>query len=105
MAFSCCLYDGGEAEKSEMDSIREKGWKQKFKRKDRVISPGQNRAEGKCPLTPVEVLKVLITLLTFVTYEMELKLSLLVFTYLGTVMYSLVHHLLICIFHSKTMLP
>ncbi|PON80839.1 O-fucosyltransferase [Trema orientale] len=55
VAFSCCLYDGGESEKSEMDSIREKGWKQKFKRKDRVISPGQNRIEGKCPLTPVEV--------------------------------------------------
>ncbi|KAF4368617.1 hypothetical protein CsatB_008199 [Cannabis sativa] len=55
VAFSCCLYDGGEAEMSEMDSIREKGWKKKFQRTDRVISPGQNRVEGKCPLTPVEV--------------------------------------------------
>ncbi|KAL5558353.1 hypothetical protein UlMin_034564 [Ulmus minor] len=55
LAFSCCLYDGGAAEKSEMDSLRERGWKEKFKRKDRVISPGQNRIQGKCPLTPVEV--------------------------------------------------
>lgn len=57
VAFSCCLYDGGEAEKTEMDLIRETVWKQKFKRKDRVVSPGQNRVEGKCPLTPLEVLK------------------------------------------------
>ncbi|XVF64627.1 hypothetical protein PTKIN_Ptkin09bG0183300 [Pterospermum kingtungense] len=55
VAFSCCVYDGGEAEKLEMDSFREKGWKGKFKRKDRVIVPALNRVEGKCPLTPVEV--------------------------------------------------
>ncbi|KAK8552253.1 hypothetical protein V6N13_120663 [Hibiscus sabdariffa] len=55
VAFSCCVYDGGEAEKFNMDSFREKGWKGKFKRKDRVIVPALNRVEGKCPLTPVEV--------------------------------------------------
>ncbi|OMO49833.1 GDP-fucose protein O-fucosyltransferase [Corchorus olitorius] len=55
VAFSCCVYDGGQAEKSEMDSFREKGWKGKFKRKDRIIIPALNRVEGKCPLTPVEV--------------------------------------------------
>ncbi|XVE60377.1 hypothetical protein DITRI_Ditri05aG0123900 [Diplodiscus trichospermus] len=55
VAFSCCVYDGGEAEKMEMNSFREKGWKGKFKRKDRVIVPAINRVEGKCPLTPLEV--------------------------------------------------
>ncbi|KAF8411809.1 hypothetical protein HHK36_004368 [Tetracentron sinense] len=55
VAFSCCEYDGGEAETLEMDSIREKGWKGKFKSKERVIKPGLNRINGKCPLTPLEV--------------------------------------------------
>ncbi|EEF48349.1 O-fucosyltransferase 10 [Ricinus communis] len=55
VAFSCCVYDGGDAEKLKMASIRELEWKGKFKRKDRVILPGLNRIEGKCPLTPLEV--------------------------------------------------
>ncbi|KAK0576425.1 hypothetical protein LWI29_017278 [Acer saccharum] len=55
VAFSCCSYDGGKAEKIVMDSFREKWWKGKFKRKDRVILPGVNRINGKCPLTPLEV--------------------------------------------------
>ncbi|KAG6784199.1 hypothetical protein POTOM_009885 [Populus tomentosa] len=55
VAFSCCLYDGGDAEKSEMHSIREKGWKGKFKRKDLDFVAGRNRIDGKCPLTPLEV--------------------------------------------------
>lgn len=55
LAFSCCVYDGGEAEKIEMDSVREKGWKGKFKQKDRIILPGLNRINGKCPLSPLEV--------------------------------------------------
>lgn len=55
MAFSCCLYEGGRAEKSEMDMIRQKSWKGKFKRRDRVIRPDLNRVNGKCPLTPLEV--------------------------------------------------
>ncbi|KAL8133777.1 hypothetical protein AgCh_009010 [Apium graveolens] len=55
VAFSCCVYDGGVAERLKMDSIREKGWGDKFKRKDRVIEPGLNRINGKCPMTPLEV--------------------------------------------------
>ncbi|XP_052202794.1 O-fucosyltransferase 10-like isoform X2 [Diospyros lotus] len=55
VAFSCCLYDGGEAEKKEMDAIREKGWGAKFKRKAHLIAPGLNRINGKCPMTPLEV--------------------------------------------------
>ncbi|KFK32890.1 hypothetical protein AALP_AA6G300900 [Arabis alpina] len=59
VAFSCCLYEGGRAEKFEMDVIRQKSWKGKFKRKDRVIRPDLNRVNGKCPLTPLEVGMVL----------------------------------------------
>ncbi|GFY85322.1 O-fucosyltransferase family protein [Actinidia rufa] len=59
VAFSCCLYDGGEAENLEMDSIREKGWGEKFKRKAHVSVPGLNRINGKCPMTPLEVGMVL----------------------------------------------
>ncbi|KAF8026683.1 hypothetical protein BT93_F3225 [Corymbia citriodora subsp. variegata] len=55
VAFSCCEYDGGEEEKREMDIAREKGWRGKFRRKGRVIKPGANRMDGKCPLTPLEV--------------------------------------------------
>ncbi|KAL5726911.1 O-fucosyltransferase 10 [Ranunculus cassubicifolius] len=53
--FSCCVYDGGDTEKAEMDSAREKGWGDKFKRKDRIIRPDLNRISGRCPLTPLEV--------------------------------------------------
>ncbi|KAL3845560.1 hypothetical protein ACJIZ3_002963 [Penstemon smallii] len=55
VAFSCCAYDGGEAEKSEMDAIREKGWGKKFMSKNRIDEPGVNRVNGRCPMTPVEV--------------------------------------------------
>ncbi|KAK4429687.1 O-fucosyltransferase 11 [Sesamum alatum] len=55
VAFSCCVYDGGEKEKSEMDAIREKGWGKKFMRENRIIEPGLNRVNGRCPMTPVEV--------------------------------------------------
>ncbi|KAM7252805.1 hypothetical protein ACFE04_025423 [Oxalis oulophora] len=55
VAFSGCVYDGGEREKSEMDAFRKKEWKGKFQKKDRLITPGLNRANGKCPLTPLEV--------------------------------------------------
>ncbi|THG09072.1 hypothetical protein TEA_003545 [Camellia sinensis var. sinensis] len=55
VAFSCCKYDGGKRENFEMDSVRENGWGEKFKRKDRVIAPGLNRINGKCPMTPLEV--------------------------------------------------
>ncbi|XP_051148329.1 protein ESMERALDA 1-like [Andrographis paniculata] len=55
VAFSCCVYDGGEQEKKDMNAAREKGWRGKFTRPGRVISPGANRLDGKCPLTPLEV--------------------------------------------------
>ncbi|CAA7024334.1 unnamed protein product [Microthlaspi erraticum] len=55
VAFSCCEYDFGETEKLEMDMARERGWKGKFRRRGRVIRPGANRIDGKCPLTPLEV--------------------------------------------------
>ncbi|CAN0892484.1 O-fucosyltransferase 11 [Linum grandiflorum] len=55
VAFSCCIYDGGAAERKELASYRESEWKEKFKRTDRDVNPGLNRIEGKCPLTPLEV--------------------------------------------------
>ncbi|CAO2835313.1 unnamed protein product [Amaranthus hypochondriacus] len=55
VAFSCCIYDGGEEEKKEMDIAREKGWRGKFRRRGRIIRPGAIRRDGKCPLTPLEV--------------------------------------------------
>eukprot|EP01018_Ginkgo_biloba_P018648 Gb_13782 [translate_table: standard] len=55
VAFSCCTYDGGKAEKLEMDAAREKGWKGKFNRKGRIIKPDIIRRDGKCPLAPLEV--------------------------------------------------
>ncbi|KAF9608491.1 hypothetical protein IFM89_009857 [Coptis chinensis] len=55
VAFSCCIYDGGEEEKHEMDIAREKGWRGKFRKNGRVIKPGVIRMDGKCPLTPLEV--------------------------------------------------
>ncbi|KAL6010678.1 hypothetical protein ACLOJK_001116, partial [Asimina triloba] len=55
VAFSCCIYDGGEEEKREMDKARERGWRGKFRKPGRVIKPGEIRRDGKCPLTPLEV--------------------------------------------------
>ncbi|OMO61035.1 GDP-fucose protein O-fucosyltransferase [Corchorus capsularis] len=55
VAFSCCEYDGGEEERHEMDMARERSWRGKFRRRGRVIRPGVNRMDGKCPLTPLEV--------------------------------------------------
>lgn len=55
VAFSCCEYDGGEEEKREMDIARERSWRGKFRRKNKVIKPGANRINGKCPMTPLEV--------------------------------------------------
>ncbi|THU53407.1 hypothetical protein C4D60_Mb10t14080 [Musa balbisiana] len=55
VAFSCCTYDGGQQEKTEMDKARERGWRGKFNKPGRVISPEANRRNGKCPLTPLEV--------------------------------------------------
>lgn len=55
VAFSCCVFDGGDEEKKELDMAREKGWRGKFTRPGRVIRPGAIRMNGKCPLTPLEV--------------------------------------------------
>ncbi|XP_044489180.1 protein ESMERALDA 1-like [Mangifera indica] len=55
VAFSCCVFDGGEKEKEDMENARERGWRGKFTRAGRVIRPGAIRINGKCPLTPLEV--------------------------------------------------
>ncbi|KAJ7954237.1 O-fucosyltransferase family protein [Quillaja saponaria] len=55
VAFSCCVFDGGEQEKVNMIAARERGWKGKFTKPGRVIRPGAIRLNGKCPLTPLEV--------------------------------------------------
>ncbi|KAL5222653.1 hypothetical protein ABZP36_027366 [Zizania latifolia] len=55
VAFSCCVFDGGDEEKKELDAARERGWRGKFTRPGRVIRPGAIRMNGKCPLTPLEV--------------------------------------------------
>ncbi|CAA6654970.1 unnamed protein product [Spirodela intermedia] len=55
VAFSCCVFDGGEKEKKDMDAARERGWRGKFTKRGRVIRPGAIRMNGKCPLTPLEV--------------------------------------------------
>lgn len=58
VAFSCCIFDGGEQEKEDMEAARERGWKGKFTKPGRVIRPGAIRINGKCPLTPLEVLSI-----------------------------------------------
>nr|XP_010930931.1 O-fucosyltransferase 10 [Elaeis guineensis] len=55
VAFSCCVYGGGMTEKFEMDSARQRGWREKFNHRGRCLSPGLKRMNGKCPLTPLEV--------------------------------------------------
>ncbi|XP_068332220.1 protein ESMERALDA 1-like [Pyrus communis] len=55
VAFSCCVFDGGEQENEDMKAARERGWKGKFTKPGRVIRPGAIRVNGKCPLTPLEV--------------------------------------------------
>lgn len=60
VAFSCCIFDGGEEEKQDMDAARERGWRGKFTKPGRVIRPGAIRINGKCPLTPLEVSPYLI---------------------------------------------
>jgi len=55
VAFSCCIFDGGDNEKKQLDVAREKGWRGKFTRPGRVIRPGAIRMNGECPLTPLKV--------------------------------------------------
>ena len=64
VAFSCCVYDGGDKEKLDMDAARERGWKGKFTKRGKVILPGAIRLNGKCPLTPLEVAILCIYLYT-----------------------------------------
>ncbi|KAL3692840.1 hypothetical protein R1sor_006491 [Riccia sorocarpa] len=59
IAFSCCIYDGGEEEKREMDKARERSWRGKFTKAGRIVDPEANRVDGQCPLTPLEVGMVL----------------------------------------------
>jgi hypothetical protein len=76
VAFSCCEYDGGEEEKHEMDIARERSWRGKFRRRGRVIRPGANRVDGKCPLTPLEVQHCAFFLFNFVCYIETLPVTL-----------------------------
>lgn len=45
VAFSCCVFDGGEREKEDMKEARERGWKGKFTKPGRVIRPGAIRID------------------------------------------------------------
>lgn len=60
VAFSCCVFDGGKQEREDMIAARERGWKGKFTKPGRVIRPGAIRINGKCPLTPLEVIIVVL---------------------------------------------
>jgi len=78
VAFSCCTYDGGWREKTEMDNARERSWRGKFRRHGRVINPEANRRDGKCPLTPLEVsTSYFFFVFVFVYYKHILSLGLL----------------------------
>ncbi|KAL6007636.1 hypothetical protein ACLOJK_033135 [Asimina triloba] len=68
VAFSCCEYNGGRMENGEMKSARERAWK-KFNRKDRIIRPGLNRMNGRCPMSPVEMFPLLQTKESLATPE------------------------------------
>lgn len=60
VAFSCCVFDGGGQEAKDMKAARERGWKGKFTKPGRTIRPGAIRLNGKCPLTPLEVIYICI---------------------------------------------
>lgn len=69
VAFSCCVYDGGEEEQQEMDIARERSWRGKFRKKNRIIRPGAIRMDGKCPLTPLEVRIITLSHKFFVSHS------------------------------------
>ena len=71
MAFSCCVFDGGEQEKIEMDAARERGWRGKFTKRGRVIRPGVIRISGKCPLTPLEVCIIICRMIHFLMRQFK----------------------------------
>lgn len=72
VAFSCCIYDGGDQEKADMVAARERGWKGKFTKPGRVIRPGAIRINGKCPLTPLEVISLAIVPLHLMMHKLGL---------------------------------
>jgi hypothetical protein len=72
VAFSCCIYDGGDQEKADMVAARERGWKGKFTKPGRVIRPGAIRINGKCPLTPLEVISIAIVPLHLMMHKLGL---------------------------------
>lgn len=75
VAFSCCIYDGGEEEKHDMDIVRERSWRGKFRRRGRVIRPRANRVDGKCPLTPLEVSERVFYFLPRVVWDLSTHYS------------------------------
>lgn len=76
VAFSCCVFDGGQQEKEDMKKARERGWKGKFTKPGRVIRPGAIRINGKCPLTPLEVWLHFCWLINLLSLKIELEQSL-----------------------------
>ncbi|KAF5185215.1 O-fucosyltransferase family protein [Thalictrum thalictroides] len=59
VAFSFCIFDGGQQETVDMNAAKERGWRGKFTKPGRVMRPGAIRVNGKCPLTPLEVTAIL----------------------------------------------
>lgn len=88
VAFSCCLYDEGRAGKAKLKSIREKGWGNKFTKKDRVIRPDLNRLEGRCPLSPLEVFELLTLLHSTLAFHSILGLFFIADHFLISVEYT-----------------
>ncbi|PWA96784.1 GDP-fucose protein O-fucosyltransferase [Artemisia annua] len=56
VAFCCYVYDGARKELEDMIAARERSWKGKVTKPGRVLQHGVNRVNGKCPLTPLELL-------------------------------------------------
>jgi hypothetical protein len=55
-----------------MVAARERGWKGKFAKPGRVIRPGAIRINGKCPLTPLEVISLAIVPLHLMMHKLGL---------------------------------
>ncbi|MBA0711463.1 hypothetical protein Golax_010640 [Gossypium laxum] len=105
VAFSCCVFDGGEQEKEDMKKARERGWKGKFTKPGRVIRPGAIRINGKCPLTPLEVLLVAL-LMAAIDYTVCLHSEVFVTTQGGNFPHFLMgHRRYLHGGHSKTIRP
>ena len=88
VAFSCCVYDGREQEQRDMQSARERGWKGKFTKPGLIIHPEFNRINGRCPLTPLEVIVslTLFILIFKIRRDIHVKYSL----HLGSILVLLV---------------